>query len=193
MVTAVWVIDNICYNPPMATLLQIAQLGHPMLREKAKLVKNVRDKKVQTLIDDLIATVMDVNGVGIAAPQVYEPTRLFIVASHPNPRYPNAPEMEPTAMINPKIISHSKDKEKGWEGCLSVPGIRGFVPRYKAIKVEYIDRNGKKVKTEFSDFISRIFQHEFDHLDGIMFLDRVETNRDLISDVEYQKLVIPKK
>ncbi|MBI2405352.1 peptide deformylase [Candidatus Gottesmanbacteria bacterium] len=136
---------------------------------------------------------MDVNGVGIAAPQVYQPYRMFIVASHPNPRYPNAPEMKPIPVINPTIVSHSKNKIKDWEGCLSIPGIRGLIPRYQSIKVEFTNRNGKKEKREFSDFIARIFQHENDHLDGIVFLDRVENNKEIITDKEYQKLIAQTK
>lgn len=176
----------------MSTLLQIAQLGQPVLREKAKSVKNINDSRIQKLINDLMATCMEVNGVGIAAPQVYESVRVFIVASHPNPRYPHAPVMEPTAMINPKIVSHSSQKVKDWEGCLSIPGLRGLVPRHKLISVEYIDRKGKKIKREFADFVARIFQHELDHLEGIMFMDRMETTKDLISDKEYQKLMTSK-
>lgn len=176
----------------MSTLLQIAQLGHPVLRQKAKPVQKVKGKNVQLLIDDLVATVMDVNGVGIAAPQVYESVRIFIVASHPNPRYPNAPEMEPTPIINPIIVSHSKDIVKDWEGCLSIPGIRGLIPRFSQVNLEYTDRYGQKHEREFSDFIARIIQHEHDHLEGIVFLDRLESNRDIITDKEYQKLIAKK-
>ncbi|WP_407893027.1 peptide deformylase [Scytonema sp. NUACC26] len=170
--------------------LPITQLGDRILRQKALEIKNIHDDRIQKLIDDLIATVAQANGVGIAAPQVAESLRLFIVASHPNPRYPNAPEMEPTAMINPKIIAHSTEVVKGWEGCLCVPGIRGLVPRYQAIEVEYMDRNGKLHKAEFTDFIARIFQHEYDHLDGIVFLDRLESTLDIMSEQEYQKQIV---
>lgn len=173
----------------MSTLLQVAQLGAPILREKSKAVKNISDPHIQELIDDLLVTVNDVNGVGIAAPQVYQPHRIFIVASHPNPRYPNAPEMEPTPMINPKIISKSDEVKKDWEGCLSIPGIRGLVPRALDIEVEYTDRNGKKQKAAYSDFVARIFQHELDHLDGIVFLDRMDTTKDIMTDKEYLKLI----
>ena len=93
-------------------LLQIAQLGHTVLRKKAKQVKNNKDYSVQKLIDDLITTAIDVDGVGIAAPQVYKSLRIFILASHPNPRYPKAPKMKPMAVINPQIISISKEKKK---------------------------------------------------------------------------------
>ncbi len=177
----------------MAKLLQVALLGHSVLRQKAKEVQNARDPRIQSLIDDLLETVMDVNGVGISAPQVYESVRLIIIASHPNPRYPNAPEMEPTPMINPKILSHSKEQKKDWEGCLSIPGIRGLIPRYTSIAVEYTDRGDKTIKRNFNDFIARIVQHEIDHLNGIMFLDRVENNAEIMSDKEYLKLIANKK
>lgn len=173
----------------MTTLLQVAQLGHPILRTKAIPVKNIQEPKIQTLIDNLFATVIDVSGVGIAAPQVYESVRIFIVASHPNLRYPNAPYMKPTPMINPKIISHTNVVVKDWEGCLSIPGIRGLIPRYTKVTITYFDRKGVKHKKVFRDFIARIIQHETDHLDGILFLDRVESTKELISDKEYQKLI----
>lgn len=176
----------------MAESLQIAQLGNPVLRQQAQLVDNIRDKRLQQLIDDLIATAAASNGVGIAAPQVSQSSRLFIVASRPNPRYPNAPQMEPTAMINPQIIAHSPEVVKGWEGCLSVPGIRGLVPRYQRIEVEYTSRNGTTHRQAFTDFVARIFQHECDHLDGIVFLDRVESTQDLMTEQEYQQQIVSK-
>lgn len=176
----------------MAELLPIIELGNPILRQIASNVEDIQDERIQKLIDNLMATVAKANGVGIAAPQVGEQSRLFIVASRPNPRYPNAPFMEPTAMINPKIIAHSTEVVKGWEGCLSIPGIRALVPRYEAIEVEYTDRHGKLQKQDFSDFVARIFQHEHDHLDGIVFLDRLQTTLDIITEQEYQKLVVNK-
>lgn len=170
-------------------LLQVAQLGHKVLRKKSAIVKDIDNKEIQGLVDDLVATVMDVDGVGIAAPQVFQPIRLFIVASHPNPRYPHAPKMKPTAVINPKIVSLSKDTAKDWEGCLSIPGIRALVPRSKMIEVQYTTRDGKQVRKTYKDFIARIFQHEYDHLEGVMFLDRIETTKDVISEKEYQRLI----
>ncbi|WP_353930839.1 peptide deformylase [Okeanomitos corallinicola TIOX110] len=172
--------------------LPVIQLGNPKLRQKSLWVENIEDKNIQSLIDNLIATVNQANGVGIAAPQVGESYRLFIVASRPNSRYPNAPEMQPTAMINPKIISHSPEIVKGWEGCLSVPGIRGLVPRFQKIEVEYSDRNGDFKKQELTDFIARIFQHEYDHLQGMVFLDRVESVNDLMTEAEYQQRIVNK-
>jgi peptide deformylase len=173
----------------MAELLEIAKLGNSILRQIAQPVSNVTDATVQALINSLIATATSANGVGIAAPQVSQSYRLFILASRPNSRYPNAPLMEATAIINPKIVVHSDEVIKGWEGCLSVPGIRGLVPRSRAIAVEYYDRYGNLQHQEFTDFVARIFQHELDHLNGIVFLDRVESDRDLLTEEEYQRLL----
>lgn len=176
----------------MTELNPIIQLGNPTLRQKAASVENIQDERIQELIDNLIATVSQANGVGIAATQVAESYRLLILASHPNDRYPYAPLMEPTAMINPQIIAHSDEVVKGWEGCLSVPGIRGLVPRYQSIEVEYTDRNGELKTQTLTDFVARIFQHEFDHLDGIVFVDRLESTLDMITEQEFQKRVVNK-
>jgi len=173
----------------MATVLQITQLGHPVLRQQARPVAHVQDPLMQSLVEDLIATVIAANGVGIAAPQVDVPQRLFILASRPNPRYPQAPSLEPTAMINPTITAYSHEVVKDWEGCLSIPGIRGLVPRYKAIEVEYTDRQGHPQKRVLTDFVARIFQHEHDHLEGIVFLDRLESTLDLMTEQEYQSRI----
>ncbi|OKH23738.1 peptide deformylase [Hydrococcus rivularis NIES-593] len=173
----------------MADPLEIVQLGNPILRKVAQPVVNTTDATIQTLIDSLIETAVSANGVGIAAPQVARSYRLFIVASRPNPRYPNAPSMEPTAMLNPKIVAHSEEMVKGWEGCLSIPGIRGLVPRYQVVEVEYCDRYGNLQHRELTDFVARIFQHELDHLDGIVFLDRVESTQDLFTEQEYQRII----
>lgn len=177
----------------MVRLLQVAQLGHPVLRRKAKPVGNIKSRLVQELIDDLIATVMDVDGVGMAAPKAYQSLQIFILASHPNTRYPDAPEMPPTPVINPKIISKNRQKKKDWEGCLSIPGIRALIPRYTKIKVEFMNRYGKKETKEFTDFIARIFQHEYDHLQGLVFLDRVTDTKEIFTEKEYQKIITPKK
>lgn len=173
----------------MGKILEISELGHPVLRARASEVEDLGDSEVQTFIDDLIETCIDSHGVGIAAPQVYISKRIFIISSKPNPRYPNAPEMGPIALINPEITSYSDEKEKDWEGCLSIPGIRGLVPRHKTINVKYQTRDGEEVEDQFHDFIARIFQHELDHLDGIVFLDRMESNTEIITEKEYQKLM----
>ncbi|WP_088888922.1 peptide deformylase [Leptolyngbya ohadii] len=174
----------------MAEVLQISQLGNPVLRQIAQPVDNLHSSEMQRLIDRLMATLVQSNGVGIAAPQVAASVQLLIVASRPNPRYPNAPQMEPTVMVNPRLISHDEAQVKDWEGCLSIPGIRGLVPRYKEIEVEYFDRDGNPHRRVLTDFVARIFQHEADHLVGKVFLDRLESTHDIITDQEYLTRVL---
>ncbi|PSB01807.1 peptide deformylase [Merismopedia glauca] len=171
----------------MSEILPISQLGATILRQRAQEISDLRQSDIQQLIGDLIKTVKSAQGVGIAAPQVDRSYRLIVVASRPNSRYPQAPKMRPTAMINPQIIAHSDEIVKGWEGCLSVPGIRGLVPRYQEIEIEYLNRKGL-VKTQvFRDFVARICQHEIDHLEGIVFTDRVEIEAEIITEAEYNR------
>jgi peptide deformylase len=171
----------------MAFLRQIAQLGHPVLRTPAEPVTLPAPDAIRTLIADMLATLEDANGVGIAAPQVYEPSALFIVASRPNPRYPDAPLMQPEVVINPEIVDRSAELVKDWEGCLSIPGLRGLVPRHRRIRARYQTIDGEVVEREFADFVARIFQHEDDHLHGIVFLDRLESTHDVVTEKEYQR------
>ncbi|MGF1588980.1 MAG: peptide deformylase [Pleurocapsa sp.] len=173
----------------MHKLPAIAQIGDPILRSKAKPVNKTFNPTIIELIDSLIATATANSGVGIAAPQISQSYRLFIVASHPNPRYPQAPTMPPTAMINPRILSHGEQVVKDWEGCLSVPNLRGLIPRYHEIEVEYTTRQGEISQQILTDFIARIFQHELDHLDGIIFTDRITDPADLYTEAEYRQLI----
>ena len=165
----------------MNKIAKIAQIGEPILRNKAKPVETI-DRE---LIDSLISTAIASKGVGIAAPQISQSARLFIISSHPSDRYPNAPTMQPTAMINPRIIERGTEIVKDWEGCLSVPNVRGFVPRYRTIKVEYTTPEGEIKQEILTEFVARIFQHELDHLNGILFIDRIESNDDLYTEAEY--------
>jgi peptide deformylase len=174
----------------MALLRQISQLGHPVLRAAVAPVSFPVSDSIRMLVDDMLETLRDANGVGIAAPQVFESVAIFIVASRPNPRYPDAPLMEPEVVINPEIIERSTEMVEDWEGCLSIPGIRGEVPRHRHIKARYHTIDGIRVERHFSDFVARIFQHEHDHLHGIVFLDRLETTRDLITEKEFQKRMV---
>ncbi|MGJ0484829.1 MAG: peptide deformylase [Methylomicrobium sp.] len=167
---------------------EIAQLGAEALRLPAEPVAEVNSTETRALITTLKATLASTQGVGLAAPQISMPQRIIIVASRPTPRYPNAPLMEPTVMINPAFIPLSEVREKDWEGCLSIPGIRALVPRFKEIRIDYTDEQGNAIRTCLQDFIARVFQHEFDHLNGLVFLDRVESNRDIFSESEYLKL-----
>jgi peptide deformylase len=171
----------------MAVLRQIAQLGNPVLRQEAAPVAFPLSDDVTRLIDDMLATLRDADGVGLAAPQVDQPLQILIVASRPNPRYPDAVEMEPLVAINPEIVERSPETEMGWEGCLSIPGLRGEVPRHGRIVARFQDVRGEHVVREFHGFVARIFQHEDDHLRGIVFLDRIEPGGRLATEREYQK------
>jgi peptide deformylase len=172
----------------VSKIRQILEIGNPLLRQRSSAITNIVDPQIDDLIDDLIATAEVANGVGIAAPQVAASVRLFIVASRPSPRYPYAPKMEPTAMIDPEIVDRSGELVSGWEGCLSVPGLRGLVWRDREIEVKYLTKHGELVHQELTGFVARIFQHELDHLDGILFPDRVSTPTDLITEAEYLKI-----
>lgn len=173
----------------MPIIRQIAQLGQPVLRKVTRDIADPAHPEVQALIDDMLVTVDDAHGVGLAAPQVFESLSLFVIASQPNPRYPKAPDLPPFALINPELVWASDEREKGWEGCLSIPGLRGIVPRHRKIGIRYLTRDGELREEEFSNFTARIFQHEFDHLKGIVFLDRMESPQELVTEKEYIRIV----
>jgi peptide deformylase len=163
----------------------IAQLGHAVLRLRAIEVENILADECQQLINKMMLAVSQSGGVGIAAPQIHHSVRIFIMCSKPNTRYPNAPLMAPIAIINPEILHYSTEKVKDWEGCLSVPSMRGLVSRHAQITVRYFDQQGNEQQKELTGFIARIFQHELDHLNGITFIDQLELSKDLISEVEW--------
>ena len=172
----------------MNEIKEIAQLGAEVLRLTAQPIGDVLCTDTRALIASMKATLAGTQGVGLAAPQIGISQRVIIVASRPTPRYPHAPIMDATAMINPRFKPLSDVMETGWEGCLSIPGIRALVPRFTSIRVEYTDERGEPIVAEFKDFIARVFQHEYDHLDGLVYLDRVENSRDIVSESEYLKL-----
>jgi len=173
-------------NAPLQAL-PIVQLGHQALRIIATAVENIQSVEVQAIIEQMLVTVKEAGGVGIAAPQMAIDKRMFIVCSKKNERYPDAPDMPATVMINPEITRHGKEIKKDWEGCLSVPSIRGLVPRYQEIDIVYYDRENNKHTDTYTGFLARIFQHELDHLDGLTFVDRVEKTQDLYSESEWYR------
>ncbi|MDO9105182.1 MAG: peptide deformylase [Methylovulum sp.] len=168
---------------------EIAQLGAKILRQHALAVEDVHAPDIRQTIELMQQIMMDTQGVGIAAPQICVSKRIIIVASRPTKRYPYAPQMAPTVMINPNFQPLSDQTEKGWEGCLSIPAIRALVPRYQAISSQYTDLQGVRRTINLEGFIARIFQHECDHLDGKLYLDRVENNGEIISETEFYKLI----
>lgn len=173
----------------MTDNFDILQLGHPQLRTVADPVVDILQPDFQAQLDRLMSFVMEKGGMGIAAPQVGIGQQFFILSSHPNERYPYAPAVSPFFVINPNIIAYSDEITKDWEGCLSLPGIRALVPRYDWVKVHYYDRNGQIVETEYHGFLARVFQHEFDHLQGKVFLDRVESTHEVMMEKEWQKYI----
>ncbi len=173
----------------MTKICEIAQLGNPVLRLQAEAVTDVHDIEILQIIEAMQSTLAAAPGVGIAAPQISYSKQIIIIASRPTPRYPSAPLMEPTVMINPGFEALSELQEKGWEGCLSIPGIRALVPRYQDIMIHYIDQQGELMETKLSGFVARIFQHEFDHLLGKTYLDRVDDNSDIYAESEFIKLI----
>ena len=173
--------------------VKIAKLGEKVLRLKAKKVKDIKSDETQKIVSIMLETLKKSNGVGLAAPQISISKQIMIISSKPNIRYPNAPIMKDLVLINPKIIKTSKKKNKDWEGCLSIPGIRAKVPRYNKIKVKYKTLENKKETIIFKDFIARIFQHEYDHLIGLAYIDRVKSNKDIISEEVYFKTILSQK
>jgi len=175
----------------MTKVLKIRELGDPVIRKTTKSVSaaEVKSKKFQKFIGDLIAICKAKDGVGIAAPQVGQSQRVFVIWSRPGKRYKNVPKIGPLVIINPRITLRSKKIKKDWEGCLSIPGIRGLVPRNVSVEAEFIDESGQKIfAKKFSGFPARIFQHELDHLNGIVFIDRADT-KDIVTEKEYKRRI----
>lgn len=168
------------------TAMKIAQVGETVLKIPAIEVTRF-DEELREFVDALLETMLEAKGIGIAATQVFDPRAIMIMASKPNARYPTAPEMEPMLMVNPKILEQSGEPVKDWEGCLSVPGIRGLVKRNTYVKVEYQDIDGHRQVVEWHDFLARVFLHEYDHLIGKTWLDRVESVADIVGEAVYLK------
>lgn len=154
---------------------RIAQIGHPVLREISREVsiEQLRSDEMQRFIDDLIETMRDANGAGLAAPQIYEPVRICVIEVRNNARYPDRPNIPLTVLVNPELTPIGDERFDHYEGCLSVPDLRGVAPRHAVLRVEALDRHGSPL-----DFVARglsagVYQHEVDHLDGKLFVDRV--------------------
>jgi peptide deformylase len=165
------------------TLRQIVTLPDPILRRKAKPI-NKFDRDLQNLIDDMIETMREAPGVGLAAPQVDVSQQLIVVEYAEEQEEEDSPQEESPAkppkpkklyvMINPEIVKFSEEKVKGVEGCLSIPGVQGEVERHEAIQIRGLNRHGKPSRLKVDGWMARIFQHEIDHLNGVLFTDRAE-------------------
>jgi peptide deformylase len=176
------------------SILKVSRMGHPVLRKKMKALSpsEITTAPIQSLIDDMTQTMVEYNGVGLAAPQVHEDLRLFVAMVVTDRDEEDAPEAEVEApkvlaIINPEITPVGRAVEEDWEGCLSIPDLRGLVPRARDIRVRGFDRTGQKMDIQASGFMARVIQHETDHLDGILFLDRMKSFQSLSFIEEYAR------
>ncbi len=170
-------------------ILKVARLGHPVLRQKANPVPvdDIASDRVQRLIDDMVETMREYDGAGLAANQVHTLLQIAVIEVETNPRYPDAPPIPLTVLVNPVVTPATEEREDGWEGCLSVPDMRGVVPRYTAVRLECYDRQANRVSLVAKDFFARVIQHETDHLNGIVYLDRMRDLRSLSHIAEWNK------
>jgi peptide deformylase len=164
-------------------ILKVARMGHPVLRTKARPISpsDIRHPALQQLIDDMLETMREYQGIGLAAPQVHESLRLFVAGIAPSESDEEEDEEEERhrvplmTLINPEITPEPGGEVEDWEGCLSIPDIRGRVPRARSITVRAYDRRGKRIEMKASGFTARVIQHETDHLDGVLFFDRMRS------------------
>jgi peptide deformylase len=173
-------------------ILKVARLGHPVLRQVARplSVDRIRSAEVQRFIDDMVETMREYSGAGLAANQVHTPLQIAVIEVTSNPRYPDAPQIPLTVVVNPIVTPVTEEMEEGWEGCLSVPDMRGQVFRYTAVRLECLDRDGERVDVVAKDFFARVIQHETDHLNGIVYVDRMRDLSSLSFLAEWQRYAL---
>jgi peptide deformylase len=173
-------------------ILKVAHMGHPVLRAKARALtpSEVRSARIQTLIDDMFETMQEYTGIGLAAPQVHEGVRLFVAgvrAGDVVTPMTGDEDMPFLTVINPEIVPVGEERAEGWEGCLSIPDIRGKVPRPASVRVRALDRKGHRYEFTASGLPARVIQHETDHLDGILFFDRMTSFETLTFMDEFRR------
>lgn len=153
---------------------EVLRMGHPVLREKAKPIEKTGTPELRQLVADMKETMAAKNGAGLAAPQIGVSQRVVIFGVDKNPRYPDAEEVPFTVLVNPKLTMLTREVESDWEGCLSVPGMRGVVPRYTKLRYTGTDEEGNPIDRVAEGFHARVVQHECDHLDGILYPQRMQ-------------------
>lgn len=167
---------------------KVSRMGHPVLRQRAAAIPaaQMQSPPMQCLIDDMIETMIDYEGIGLAAPQVFEPLRLIVLGT-PQADPQDEDDIPLTVLFNPQFIALSPESLEGWEGCLSIPQLRGVVPRSAAVEVRGYDREGRAITLQAEGLFARVLQHEIDHLDGVLFLDRMADLQTLTFLEEYQR------
>jgi peptide deformylase len=170
-------------------LLKIARMGHPVLRDAASIVQDPTAAWVRRLADDMVETMEDAGGTGIAAPQVHQPFRIvvFRVAGDRLTELPGDVPQDLTVLVNPVVETLGEERVLGWEGCLSVPGLRGVVPRYLRVRYRGTGLDGEVIEREVEGFHARVVQHECDHLEGILYPQRMTDHRLLVFLEELQR------
>jgi peptide deformylase len=151
----------------------VLRMGDPRLWQKSLPVSQFNTKELHELLGDMRDTMVHLNGAGLAAPQIGVPLRVAIFGVTANPRYPDVEPVPDTVLINPVLTPLSSEEEEGWEGCLSVPGMRGWVPRFRKLRYRGFDEQGKPFGRDVEGFHARVVQHEVDHLDGILYPMRI--------------------
>jgi peptide deformylase len=171
------------------TLLKIAHIGHPVLRQRAREIDQdeLLSAETQQFIDDLVETMRDANGAGLAAIQVHRPVRIAAVEVQDNPRYPYKPNIPLTILVNPVVTPISEERFENYEGCLSVPNLRGVVERFAEVRLTGKERDGRPFDRVVRGLTAGTFQHECDHLDGVIFVDRVKDPRTLCTWAEFDR------
>lgn len=175
---------------------RIIKMGHPLLREVARPLgpTEIDSDWLRRLVADMADTLQDYGGIGLAAPQIAEPVRVAIIDIAGGPsRYGDLPEIPLTVFVNPTVEILDGSEAGFWEGCLSVPGLRGFVERPQHVKVVSLDEHGERHELELEGFLATVFQHEFDHLDGTLYIDRMTDSRLLTFEREYGQFHLPEQ
>jgi peptide deformylase len=176
-------------------MLPRTEFGNPILRRKAKNVplKTIRTPAFKKLVQQMLYTMRRAQGVGLAAPQINKPLQLAVMEMHPTKTRPRLPHKGPIVVVNPKLVGVSKNKKRDWEGCLSFRNVRGHVPRSTTITVQYLNEKWESIREQATGFWARIFQHEIDHLNGIVYVDRMDDMRTLMTKKEFVKRILKKK
>jgi len=170
------------------SILKVSRLGHPVLRMESKRVspETLASPVIQTLIDNMMETMVEYIGVGLAAPQVHESLAIAVIESHGG-----RGDIPMTVIVNPEVTVLDEELIEDWEGCLSIPDFRGRVPRWRKLRVNALDRHGKKIQITAEGFFARVIQHEFDHLIGKVYLDRMPDLKTLAYLAEFQRYWLP--